>query len=291
LTYQELNQIESTEVELPEEHNSYRSRFLLVVSETVKKQLTLRFRYKANMVGEAFGVMLQVAIFAAMAGAVTLVGVNSLEGNDVFIFFLASLILIVFSTVALSAPLNAVIQDLHNGTLEYLFSTPISRFAYFVGTAISEAISKSIFFLPMLLVLILISGVNFYTGLMILAVCITVIVGLIAFGVLVALMGVMWKQVSAIAALLFTFFEFICGAYFPVTSMPIVFQVIAYGLPHTWGYDLIRYYSFQGTWTPIVPIQFEWLMLFVYATIYIVLASKLLRIVEQRAKRTGLHLI
>jgi ABC-2 type transport system permease protein len=243
------------------------------------------------MVGEAFGVMLQVAIFAAMAGAVTLVGVNSLEGNDVFIFFLASLILIVFSTVALSAPLNAVIQDLHNGTLEYLFSTPISRFAYFVGTAISEAISKSIFFLPMLLVLILISGVNFYTGLMILAVCITVIVGLIAFGVLVALMGVMWKQVTAIATLLFTFFEFICGAYFPVTSMPIVFQVIAYGLPHTWGYDLIRYYSFQGTWTPIMPIQMEWLMLFVYATFYIVVSSKLLRIVEQRAKRSGLHLI
>ncbi|MGY5881593.1 MAG: ABC transporter permease [Candidatus Thorarchaeota archaeon] len=291
MTYQELNQIESTEAELTKEQNSYRSQFLLVVGETIKKQLTLRFRYKANMVGEAFGVMLQVAIFAAMAGAVTLVGVNSLEGNDVFIFFLASLILIVFSTVALSAPLNAVIQDLHNGTLEYLFSTPISRFAYFIGTAIAEAISKSIFFIPMLLGLILISGVSFYTGLMILAVCVTVIVGLIAFGVLVALMGVMWKQVSAIATLLFTFFEFICGAYFPVTSMPIVFQVIAYGLPHTWGYDLIRYYSFQGTWTPIIPVQFEWLMLVVYATLYILVASKLLRIVEQRAKKTGLHLI
>jgi ABC-2 type transport system permease protein len=291
VTQQELNKIEGTEIELPPKQISYRSRFLLVVSETIKKQLTLRFRYKANMVGEAFGVMLQVAIFAAMAGAVTLVGVNSLQGNDVFIFFLASLILIVFSTVALSAPLNAVIQDLHNGTLEYLFSTPISRFAYFIGTAIAEAISKSIFFVPMLLVLILFSGVNFYIGLMILAVCITVIVGLIAFGVLVALMGVMWKQVTAIATLLFTFFEFICGAYFPVTSMPIVFQVIAYGLPHTWGYDLIRYYSFQGTWTPIMPIQMEWLMLFVYATFYIVVSSKLLRIVEQRAKRSGLHLI
>lgn len=291
MTYQELNQIERNEIELTTEPSSYRSRFLLVVSETIKKQLTLRLRYKANMVGEAFGVLLQVAIFAAMAGAVTLVGVNSLEGNDVFIFFLASLILIVFSTVALSAPLNAVIQDLHNGTLEYLFSTPTSRFAYFIGTAIAEAISKSIFFVPMLLVLILFSGVNFYTGLMILAVCITVIVGLIAFGVLVALMGVMWKQVTAIATLLFTFFEFICGAYFPVTSMPIVFQVIAYGLPHTWGYDLIRYYSFQGTWTPILPIQIEWLMLFIYATLYIVVSSKLLRIVEQRAKRSGLHLI
>jgi ABC-2 type transport system permease protein len=291
VTVQEIVQVEKNEMEASTEQVILRSRFLLVVSETIKKQLILRFRYKANMVGEAFGVMLQVAIFAAMAGAVTLVGVNNLEGNDVFIFFLASLILIVFSTVALSAPLNAVIQDLHNGTLEYLFSTPISRFAYFVGTAIAEAISKSIFFVPMLLVLILFSGVTFYTSLMILAVCITVIIGLIAFGVLVALMGVMWKQVTAIATLLFTFFEFICGAYFPVTSMPIIFQVIAYGLPHTWGYDLIRYYSFQGSWTPIMPIQLEWMMLFVYAILYVVIASRLLRVVEQRAKRSGLHLI
>ncbi|MHA2021361.1 MAG: ABC transporter permease, partial [Candidatus Thorarchaeota archaeon] len=259
----ELFESEDTEIELSNERDFYRTSFLIVVSETVKKQLTLRFRYKANMVGEAFSVILQVAIFAAMAGAVTLVGVNNLEGNDVFIFFLGSLVLIVFSTVALSAPLNAVIQDLHNGTLEYLFSTPISRYAYFVGTAIAEAISKSMFFLPMLAVLIAFSGVNISAGLLILAVCITVIVGLIAFGVLVALMGVLWKQVSAIATLLFTFFEFICGAYFPVTSMTIPFQVVAFALPHTWGYDLIRYYSFQGTWTPILPIQIEWVMLVV----------------------------
>ena len=291
MTCQELYQTEKNESESDSKQRILRSRFLLVVQETIKKQLILRFRYKANIVGEAFGVILQVAIFAAMAGAVTLIGVNSLEGNDVFIFFLASLILIVFSTVALSAPYNAVIQDLHNGTLEYLFSTPISRLAYFAGTAIAEAISKSIFFVPMLLTLILFSGVNFYIGLMILAVCITVIVGLIAFGVLVALMGVMWKQVSAIATLLFTFFEFICGAYFPVTSMPILFQIIAYGLPHTWGYDLIRYYSFQGTWTPIMPIHLEWVMLFVYAILYILIASRLLRVVERKAKRSGLHLI
>ncbi|MHA1904975.1 MAG: ABC transporter permease [Candidatus Thorarchaeota archaeon] len=291
MTYSELYETEDTEIELNNERHFYRTSFLIVVSETIKKQLTLRFRYKANMVGEAFGVILQVAIFAAMAGAVTLVGVNNLEGNNVFIFFLASLVLIVFSTVALSAPLNAVVQDLHNGTLEYLFSTPISRYAYFIGTAIAEAISKSIFFVPMLVVLILFSGVTMYSGFLILAVCITVIVGLIAFGVLVALMGVMWKQVSAIAALLFTFFEFICGAYFPVTSMPIIFQVVAFALPHTWGYDLIRYYSFQGSWTPIMPIHLEWMMLVLYALLYIVISSKLLKVVERRAKKFGLHLI
>ena len=291
MIHSELFETEDTEIKLGNERQLHRSLFLIVVNETIKKQLTLRFRYKANMVGEAFGVILQVAIFAAMAGAVTLVGVNNLEGNNVFIFFLASLVLIVFSTVALSAPLNAVIQELHNGTLEYLFSTPISRYAYFIGTAIAEAISKSIFFVPMLIVLILFSGVNLYTGLLILIVCITVIIGLIAFGVLVALMGVMWKQVSAIATLLFTFFEFICGAYFPVTSMPIPFQAVAFALPHTWGYDLIRYYSFQGTWTPIMPIHLEWMMLVVYAVLYIVVSSKLLKVVERRAKKFGLHLI
>lgn len=288
---QEVCESVCDEVHSSNESRLYRTSFWLVARETIKKQLTLKFRYKANMVGEAFGMLFQIAIFAAMAGAVTLVGVNRLEGNDVFIFFLASLILIVFSTVALSAPLSAVIQDLHNGTLEYLFSTPISRYAYFFGTAIAEAISKSVFFLPMFVVLVAFSGVNVATGLLILCVCITVIVGLIAFGVLVALMGVMWKQVSAIATVLFTFFEFICGAYFPVTSMPIPFQVVAYALPHTWGYDLIRYYSFQGSWMPIMPVQFEWAMLVVYAILYIAVSSKLIKRVESRAKKIGLHLI
>ncbi|MFX1369617.1 MAG: ABC transporter permease [Promethearchaeota archaeon] len=288
---QEVCESVCNEVHSSNESRLYRTSFWLVARETIKKQLTLKFRYKANMVGEAFGMLFQIAIFAAMAGAVTLVGVNRLEGNDVFIFFLASLILIVFSTVALSAPLSAVIQDLHNGTLEYLFSTPISRYAYFFGTAIAEAISKSVFFLPMFVVLVAFSGVNVATGLLILCVCITVIVGLIAFGVLVALMGVMWKQVSAIATVLFTFFEFICGAYFPVTSMPIPFQVVAYALPHTWGYDLIRYYSFQGSWMPIMPVQFEWAMLVVYAILYIAVSSKLIKRVESRAKKIGLHLI
>jgi ABC-2 type transport system permease protein len=270
---------------------SCHSSFTVVVLETIKKELTLHFRYKANMVGQAFGVLMQVVIFAAMAGAVTLVGVNSLEGNDVFLFFLGSLVLIVFSTVALSAPLNAVIHDLHNGTLEYIFSTPISRYGYFVGTAISEAISKSIFFIPMFIVLLVYSGVNLVYGLMILAVCAAVIVGLVAFGVVIALMGVMWKQITAISTLLFTLFEFICGAYFPVSSMPIPLQILAYLLPLTWGYDLIRFYSFEGSWITILPIEFEWILLVVHGILYILLSYRLIRIVERRSKVQGLHLI
>ena len=288
---QELAMVPTNQLEVRTNGPLYNSSFRVVVLETIKKELTLHFRYKANIVGEAFGVLMQVVIFSAMAGAVTLVGVNSLEGNEVFLFFLGSLVLIVFSTVALSAPLNAVIHDLHNGTLEYLFSTPISRYGYFVGTAISEAISKSIFFLPMFMVLLVYSGVNIVFALMILMVCVAVIIGLIAFGVVIALMGVMWKQVTAISTLLFTLFEFICGAYFPVSSMPIPLQILAYLLPHTWGYDLIRFYSFEGSWITILPIELEWILLMVHGILYVLLSYRLIRIVERRSKVQGLHLI
>ena len=288
---QELAMVPTNQLEVRTNGPLYNSSFRVVVLETIKKELTLHFRYKANLVGEAFGVLMQVVIFAAMAGAVTLVGVNNLEGNDVFLFFLGSLVLIVFSTVALSAPLNAVRNDLHNGTLEYIFSTPISRYGYFIGTAISEAISKSIFFLPMFLVLIVYSGVNLVYGLMILSVCFVVIIGLIAFGVVIALMGVMWKQVTAISTLLFTLFEFICGAYFPVSSMPIPLQILSYLLPHTWGYDLIRFYSFEGSWITILPIELEWILLMVHGILYVLLSYRLIRIVERRSKVKGLHLI
>jgi ABC-2 type transport system permease protein len=46
----------------------------------------------------------------------------------------------------------------------------------------------------------------------------------------------------------------IAGAYLPVTAFPKLVQYLAYPLPHTWGYDLIRYYSFEGQWQTLLPV-------------------------------------
>ncbi len=75
-----------------------------------------------------------------------------------------------------------------------------------------------------------------------------------------------------------------------------VWQYLAYLLPYTWGYDLIRFYSFRGAgttspWKTILPIAWEWAILLVYAILYTLLSRYLLGRAEQLAKRSGLHII
>lgn len=83
----------------------------------------------------------------------------------------------------------------------------------------------------------------------------------------------------------------LAGAYFPVVAFPHFLQILAGFLPYTWGYDLIRYYSFNGRWDPLLPLWLEWAIILVHAVVYLVLSHVLLHQVERQARRDGLHLI
>ncbi len=79
--------------------------------------------------------------------------------------------------------------------------------------------------------------------LLVLLACTVVLTALTAMGIMIALLGLVWRQVGSIAGVLGILFEMLAGAYLPVTAFPKVLQTLAYLLPYTWGYDLIRYYS------------------------------------------------
>ena len=86
-------------------------------------------------------------------------------------------------------------------------------------------------------------------------------------------------------------FEMLAGAYLPVSAFPKALQYLAYLLPYTWGYDLIRYYSFAGRWQTILPVWQEWAITLVYAILYTAVSRYLLGKAERLAKRSGLHVI
>jgi ABC-2 type transport system permease protein len=97
--------------------------------------------------------------------------------------------------------------------------------------------------------------------------------------------------VGAILQVLGILFEMLAGAYLPVSAFPQPLQYLSYLLPFTWGYDLIRYYSFGGRWQTILPVWAEWAFLAVYAVLYTLVSRYLLGRAELVAKRTGLHVI
>jgi ABC-2 type transport system permease protein len=110
-------------------------------------------------------------------------------------------------------------------------------------------------------------------------------------GVMIGLLGLLWKQAMAMAGVIEICLEMLSGAYFPIATFPLVLQYAAYILPFTWGFDLIRYYSFGGDWVTLLPVWLEWLILGVFALAYTAVSRELLRRVERHAKQRGLHLL
>ncbi len=262
---------------------------------TIVKDLQIAVRYLPNLIGNFVQLGVRVLFFLLLSSVVSIDGEatvgRDLTQQDLFIFFQGALLLFVFITTSLWTPINAVNRDLYNGTLEYLYSNPISRYAYYAGTVMAEAIVGLVVFLPLYFILAFASETSWQNMLMVLVVSLTVLVALIAMGILISLLGLLWRQVNSLAEVLNISFELLAGAYFPVTAFPEIIQYVAYILPYTWGYDLIRYYSFGGDWQTLLPVEYEWAIVIGYAIFYTGLSIFLLGKVEARAKQKGLHLI
>ena len=267
----------------------------VVVSATVVKGLRVARRYLPNLLGSFVGLALRVMFFLLIANAVAFgIGVGgeeTLSGRNLFLFFQGALLLLVFNGPTLWAPINAVTTDLYNGTLEYIYSVLGSRYAYFVGTVLTDVIIALVVFIPFYLFLVFFAQAGLRNTLMILLVCAVTLVSLTAMGIMIALMALLWRQVSSLAQIVGMLFEFVGGAYLPVSTFPPLLRWFAYLLPYTWGYDLIRFYSFDGDWPTLLPVWQEWVLVCLYALLFTVLSRFLLKRAARKAKERGLHII
>jgi ABC-2 type transport system permease protein len=265
------------------------------LAATVVKNLQVARRYLPNLAGNLVEIGVRAAFFLLLAGAISVRGPAAsganLTGRDLMVFFLGSLLLFTFTRSTLWGPINAVTNDLYNGTLEYLYSLPCSRYAYYVGTVVADVLVSMTVFLPLYVVLTIVAQADPVDMLMVLLACAVVLAALTAMGVMVALLALLWRQVSSIASVLGILFEMLAGAYLPVSAFPPAVQYLAYLLPYTWGYDLIRYYSFGGDWHTLLPVWQEWAILLVYAALYTMVSRYLLARAERLAKRSGLNVI
>ncbi len=262
---------------------------------TVLKDLRVAGRYLPNLFGRLLDLALRMAFFMLLSSAISLQGIQTLGrdlvGRDLFISCQGGLLLLVFTGITLWGPINAVKSDLYNGTLEFLYSSPCSRYAYYAGSVLSQVIISMVVFLPLYVFLALYSRASMVSMLMVLLACATMLVALTAMGIMVALLALLWRQVDSIAQVMGIMFEMLAGAYIPVTAFPRSVQYLTYPLPHTWGYDLIRYYSFQGNWKTILPVWQEWAIIVLFAIVFTLVSRYLLGKAEQLAKKSGLHVI
>lgn len=262
---------------------------------TLLRGLQITRRYLPNLVGNLMEMAVRVGFFLIMANAISMNSSETLgivmNGRSLFIFLMGSLVLFVFTRSTLWGPINAVTNDLYNGTLEYLYSNPCSRYAYYVGAVLSEVTVSMVVFVPMFILLTIISRIDFANLVLMLLACIVVLISLTAMGIMIALLAILWRQVGAVATLLGILFEMLAGAYLPLSSFPVYLRAFAYLLPYTWGYDIIRYYSFGGSWRTILPIEWEWVIILIFAVVFTLVSRNLLARAEHLAKNKGLHVI
>ena len=266
-----------------------------VIKATVIKELRMAKRYALNLVGEFADLGIRIGFYLLLAGVASFRSPGMLGGeltdHDLFIFFQAGLLLMVFSGPTLWGPIHAVRNDLFNGTLEFLYSSPGSRYAYYTGTVLAKVLINMVLFLPVYVGLVVWSDANLVDTLMILLTCVTMLVALMAMGIAFSLLVLIWRQADTLVGVLNLMFEMLTGAYIPVATFPKVIQYFTYFLPHTWGYDLIRYYAFDGSWQTLLPVWQEWTIIVLFAVVFTLASRYLLGKAERLAKRSGLHVI
>ena len=269
--------------------------FTSVVKASFIMNLKLYWRYKINLVSELIEFLVITLVFAVFAFALFFRGgYEFLTQQDIMIFFLGAILIMTFNSTAIYVPVQNIQRDIYNGTLEYLFFNPSSKYGYFVGSIIADGFVKFIVvFLPALTLVSFVAGIYTSPAIVgnVVMVSLVVLVNLISLGVLISLSAILWKQVNAIVGILNMLFQFLAGAFFPISAYPQPVQWLAYLLPHTWGYDLVRYYSFRGHWVTILPVQLEILVLLFFTVLYLSLSIVLLKKTEKYAKRKGLHRI
>lgn len=294
--YQSTNVVSYSPSEEKNDHGkSQKVSFVGVVRSSFRMNLQIYMRYKINLLSGLIEFIVLLFVFSIFAFALYYKnGYEWLTEGDIMIFYMGAILIMTFNSTAMWTPLNNVQRDIYNGTLEYLFFNPSSRYGYFIGSILSDAAVKfAVLFIPVLIILSYTSGIFQYPDAMVgvFTVSMVVLVNLIAMGVLISLSAILWKQVNALAGILNTLFQFLAGAFFPVEAYPVPIRFLAYLLPQTYGYDLVRFYSFRGHWTTIFPVQVEILILLLFTVIYLSLSIILLRKTERFAKRTGLHRI
>jgi ABC-type multidrug transport system permease subunit len=220
--------------------------------------------------------------------------------TQVFVFFAGGLALGTFADTATWAPMGRVQQDIHYGTLEAVFVTPINRISYLLAPTISDSILNLLFFVPSYLIILGVHGTltNIYVvGTTVLIVLLT-IVSMISFGLFFAMLAMLIRRIQPVAIFLNNIFQFVCGALIPVQAFigmnrigGSILKYIAHLFPYTYCYDLFRYYMFGESYVTLLPVWSEFVLLFVSSLGFLAIAILLLKRVEKKAKDAGLAIL
>jgi len=249
-------------------------------------------RYKANFIftiltSALFGLGMLIFAFAFDA---SLLG-RTVGTTNYVAFFILGVSFQSWQGIALWGASGMFQGELSTGQIDYTFSCPFSRYWYIVSNIAASAVQDAVFFIPMFCVGLWLTSSTLTTAGIVLGLTATVlsVAALAQLGAIFASLTLRYRQVTAIFGFFNFAFQILTGMFVPVQLLPIPLQIIGQSLPMTFGMDLLRYYVMKTT--PIMAIEYEWLILFVQLVALSIIARLAILYLERTAKEQGLHYI
>ncbi|MGD0355866.1 MAG: ABC transporter permease [Dehalococcoidia bacterium] len=167
----------------------------------------------------------------------------------------------------------SVIWDREFGFLKEILVAPIPRASIVIGKALGEGTSaflQGFILLPLsFLVGIRLAPLSF---LLLIPVMILLSIGLVCVGLLIASLMSSMEGFNFIMSLVIMPMFFTSGVLFPLTSAPAWLRTVSYFNPMTYGVDLLRWSTLDGSVTA-VPVYAEVLLLLGFTAAMIFICS------------------
>lgn len=209
---------------------SYGLPFLLGLFETVGG--IALFYFLGQLIGDA----------TAVTGA--------LGDVEYFSFALVGLATLEMLNVSLTSFSLRLRNDQTTGTFEALLATPASPAAVIVGTGTYDLIRATFSGMLVVLIAVVLFGfrpeLTLQTAVAALAALAALTMVFAALGIALAAFTVVFKQTTALLALVSTGVALFAGIYFPREILPAPLEAVADALPIAWGLDVLRGALLEG---------------------------------------------
>jgi len=258
----------------------------------VWRNFLIMTRYKANFLFEILTSVLVGGFMLLLSAAFDTSMLGQMVGSTNYVaFMIFGISFQSWQGTALWSAADTFRGELSSGQIDYTFSSPFSRYWYIVSNIAANAVQSTIFFIPMFCVgLWFTSDTLSVTGISLgLMATMLSVAALSQFGAIFAALVLQYRQVTAIFGFFNLAFQFLTGMFIPFQLLPMPLQVLGWCLPITFGMDMLRYYVMRTI--PLMPVEYEWLALFVQLLAMSIMAKIVVAWLERNAKEQGLHYI
>lgn len=255
-----------------------KTAFLVILNE-IHKGLLVTWHYKFNVISE----FITLGIYFLGTALLMNYGNTNLEE---FGPSLLGYIVWVYSSYILKVSLTLTLEG-RSGTLEQMYMSPVHPALIFIGASISTIVSSTLMISAMSLMISFLCSMHIPLHALGILILLIVLIGLIGFGLCIAGMALLYKNVAGLIDLIDNLLFYLSGSMLPIEKLPTWIQAIAHTLPTAEGIIVLRNVLFEGKTLSTLIHNGSLFSLLMNSSIYFLGGLFLFIYCEKIAKRRG----